>query len=240
MPHPLQIVPSILSADFARLGEQIIEAEAAGADLIHCDVMDGRFVPNLTFGPLVIEAVRRSTRLPIEVHLMIVEPERYLADYAEAGGDTIIVHAEVSPHLHRTLQEIHRLGGRAGVAINPATPLSAVQEVIQVLDLLLVMTVNPGFGGQALIEGTVAKIARARQMLDAGGSDADLEADGGVSAETAGRLAAAGANHLVAGSAVFGSRESVGASMARIRHAALESVEALIEETRFPRGPRTK
>jgi ribulose-phosphate 3-epimerase len=224
MPRPIKIAPSILSADFTRLGEQIAEAESAGADLIHCDVMDGRFVPNLTFGPLVVEAARRVTHLPIEVHLMIVEPERHLADYVEAGGDTIIVHAEVSPHLHRTLQQIHHLGARAGAAINPSTPLSAVEEVIDDLDLLLVMTVNPGFGGQTLIERTLDKLARARQVLDAAGSLTDLEADGGVSADTAARAAAAGANHLVAGSAVFQAREGIGAAIDRIRRAALEAV----------------
>jgi ribulose-phosphate 3-epimerase len=228
MPRTLRIVPSILSADFVRLGDQIAEAEAGGADLIQCDVMDGRFVPNLTFGPLVVEATRRSTRLPIEVHLMTVEPERYVADFARAGGDTIIVHAEVSPHLHRTLQHIHALGRRAGVALNPSTPLSAIEEVVDDLDLLLVMTVNPGLGGQVLIEKTLRKIARARQMLEAVGSEADLEADGGISAETAGRVAAAGANHLVAGSAVFGAREGVGAAIERIRQAALESVGAAL------------
>ena len=224
MTGSLRIAPSILSADFARLGEQVAEAETGGADIIHCDVMDGRFVPNLTFGPLVVEAVRRVTRLPIEVHLMIVEPERYLTDYADAGGDTIIVHAEVSPHLHRTLQQIHALGRRAGAAINPATPLSAVEEVLDDLDLLLVMTVDPGFGGQTLIERTLDKLARARQLLDAAGSLADLEADGGVSAETADRIAASGANHLVAGSAVFETREGIGAAIERIRRAASQVV----------------
>lgn len=228
MPRTLRIVPSILSADFVRLGDQIAEAEAGGADLIQCDVMDGRFVPNLTFGPMVVEATRRSTRLPIEVHLMTVEPERYVVDFVRAGGDTIIVHAEVSPHLHRTLQHIHALGRRAGVALNPSTPLSAIEEVVDDLDLLLVMTVNPGLGGQVLIEKTLRKIARARQMLEAAGSEADLEADGGITAETAGRVAAAGANHLVAGSAVFGAREGVGAAIERIRQAALESVGAAL------------
>ena len=146
MPRSIRIAPSILSADFAQLGRQLAEAEAGGADIIHCDVMDGRFVPNLTFGPMVIDAVRRSTRLPVEAHLMIVEPERVVEDFALAGSDTIIVHAEVSPHLHRTIQHIRQLGKRAGAAINPSTPLAAVEEVVADLDLLLVMTVNPGFG----------------------------------------------------------------------------------------------
>lgn len=220
MSRPLRIVPSILSADFARLGEQITEAEAGGADLIQCDVMDGRFVPNLTFGPIVVAAVRRASRLPIEVHLMIVEPERSLDEYARVGGDTLIIHAEVSPHLHRTIQHIHSLGKRAGVAINPSTPLSAVEEVIGDLDLLLVMTVNPGFGGQTLIDHTLGKVARARAMLDAIGGEADLEVDGGIDAQTAARAVASGANHLVAGSAVFGAREGVRAAVEGIRRAA--------------------
>jgi ribulose-phosphate 3-epimerase len=215
-----KIAPSILAADFLRLGEQIAEAQRAGADLIHCDIMDGRFVPNLSFGPLVVEAARRVTQLPLEVHLMIVEPERYVADFARAGGDTIIVHAEVSPHLHRTLRHIHDLGKRAGVALNPSTPLSAVEEVLGDIDLLLVMTVNPGFGGQTLIESTLGKLARARQMLDAAAGHADLEADGGIRPETAGRAVAAGANHLVVGSAVFHAAQGITQAIRQIRQAA--------------------
>lgn len=220
MPRTLKIAPSILAADFTRLGDHIAQAEAGGADVIHCDIMDGRFVPNISFGALVVEAARRATQLPLEAHLMIVEPERYVAEFAEAGADTIIVHAEASANLHRTLQQIRSLGRRAGVALNPATALSAVEDVIDEIDLLLVMTVNPGFGGQTLIERTLDKMRRARQMLEAAGSEADLEADGGVGPKTARRVAAAGANHLVTGSAVFGASEGVARAIALIREAA--------------------
>jgi ribulose-phosphate 3-epimerase len=221
MPRLLRIAPSILAADFTRLGEHVARAEAAGADVIHCDVMDGRFVPNISFGLPVIEAVRRTTHLPIEVHLMIVEPEHYVKDFADAGGDTLIVHAEASPHLHRTLQHIHLLGRQAGVALNPSTSLRAVEEVIDDMDLLLVMTVNPGFGGQVFIRHSLDKIARARHLLDSAGSMADLEVDGGIAPDTAGPVVAAGANHLVVGTAVFRAEEGIAESLARIRRAAL-------------------
>lgn len=213
------IIPSILSADFARLGQQVEEAQAAGADRIQVDVMDGRFVPNITVGPMVVEAVRRHTTLPIEAHLMIVEPERYVADFAHAGADIIIVHQEASPHLHRTVQQIHALGRRAGVAINPATPLASLQEILGDIDLALCMTVNPGFGGQAFIHSMVSKIERLRAMIQQHNATCDLEVDGGVSAETAPIVTRAGANALVAGSSVYGAPGGVAAGIAALRAA---------------------
>ncbi|MDE3229047.1 MAG: ribulose-phosphate 3-epimerase, partial [Chloroflexota bacterium] len=189
------------------------------ADRIQIDVMDGRFVPNITVGPLVVEAVRRHTTLPLEAHLMIVEPERYVADFASAGADIIIVHQEVSPHLNRTVQQIHALGKRAGVAINPATPLAMLQEILGDIDLALCMTVNPGFGGQSFIHSMVDKIARLRAMIDSHGAACDLEVDGGVNAETAPLVTRAGANALVAGSAVYGAPGGVAAGIATLRAA---------------------
>jgi ribulose-phosphate 3-epimerase len=214
------IVPSILSADFARLGEEVAAAEAGGADRIQVDVMDGRFVPNITVGPLIVAAVRRHTALPIEAHLMIVEPERYVEDFATAGADLIIVHREVSPHLHRTVQQIHRLGKKAGVAINPATPLAALQEILNDVGLVLCMTVNPGFGGQEFIAEMLPKIERLRAMIDQHGATCDLEVDGGISARTAPLVVRAGANVLVAGSAIYGRAEGVAAAIAALRAAA--------------------
>jgi len=214
------IIPSILSADFARLGAQVAEAQAGGADRVQIDVMDGRFVPNITVGPLIVEAVRRNTTLPIEAHLMIVEPERYLDDFAAAGADIIIVHQEVSPHLNRTIQRIHQLGKRAGVAINPATSLTVLQEVLGDVDLVLCMTVNPGFGGQEFIPSTLNKIERLRALISQHGATCDLEVDGGIHTETAAQVVRAGANALVAGSAVYGDKEGVAAAINRLRAAA--------------------
>ncbi len=204
MPLPIRVAPSLLSADFGRLAEEVRAAEAAGADLIHLDVMDGRFVPNITVGPLVVEAVRRATRLPVDAHLMIVEPERYVEAFVRAGADLVSVHAEVSPHLHRTLQAIRAAGGRPAVALNPATPLSALDHVLGDCEMVLVMTVNPGFGGQKYIEACTEKVRRLREMADARGQKLDIEVDGGIKPETVGPVAAAGANVLVAGTAVFG------------------------------------
>lgn len=195
------VAPSILSADFARLGEEIAAVEAAGADWLHVDVMDGRFVPNLTIGPPVVKAIRRVTKLPLDVHLMIVEPERYVDAFAEAGADTITVHVEACVHLHRTLCHIRSLGKRAGVTMNPSTPEDGLRYVLDVCDQVLVMSVNPGFGGQAFIPEVLPKVARIREMI--GDRKIDLEIDGGITSVTARDAVAAGANVLVAGSAVF-------------------------------------
>lgn len=199
----LKIAASILSADFCRLGEQVAAAEAAGADYIHCDVMDGHFVPNLTIGPLVVAAARRATRLPLDVHLMIDSPEQYIPHFAEAGASNITVHVETCPHLHRTIQQIRDLGVGASVTINPATPLTALDEILPYVDMVLLMTVNPGFGGQSFIETMYAKIRRLRETIQARGLHMDIEVDGGINGETVGRVVKAGANVLVAGSAVF-------------------------------------
>jgi ribulose-phosphate 3-epimerase len=198
------IAPSLLSADFARLGEEVRAAEEAGADWLHVDVMDGRFVPNITIGPLVIQAVRPLTPLPLDVHLMIESPERYIDDFAKAGANTIGVHAETCPHLHRTVGAIREAGARASVAINPSTPASAVAEVLGDVDQVLVMTVNPGFGGQKFIENTLPKIEILRRWIDERGLEIALEVDGGVGPETIARAARAGADVFVAGTAVFG------------------------------------
>jgi ribulose-phosphate 3-epimerase len=199
------IAPSILSADFARLGEEIRAVEAAGADWIHIDVMDGHFVPNITMGPLVVEAARRSTRLPLDVHLMIAHPERFIADFAKAGADYIAVQAEACTHLDRTLQLIRQSGARPGVVLNPATPLEMLEWVVDQVDLVLIMSVNPGFGGQSFIPGALTKIRALREMLSRHGSKALIEVDGGINTKTLADVSAAGAEVFVAGSAIFGS-----------------------------------
>jgi ribulose-phosphate 3-epimerase len=222
----VKIAPSILAADFARLGEQVREADEAGADWIHVDVMDGHFVPNITIGPLVAAAVRRSTSRPLDAHLMIEAPERYLGAFAEAGVSSLTVHVENSPHLHRTVQQIHELGMRAGVAINPATPVDSIEEILPFVDLVLVMSVNPGFGGQSFIPTSVAKIARIRSMLDRRGlSGVEIEVDGGIDAETAPVVVRAGATVLVAGSAVYNDQGSVSANVSRLREAVADIPE---------------
>ena len=190
----IKIAPSILSADFAQLGEQVKQAEAAGADYIHVDVMDGHFVPNITIGPLVVRALRPITDLPLDVHLMIEKPERYLADFAQAGANILTVHVETCPHLHRTIQQIKELGVKAGVTLNPATSLNTLEEVLPEVDLVLIMSVNPGFGGQSYIQSSTAKIARLRSMLDAIGSKAEIEVDGGVNPKTIRQITEAGDN----------------------------------------------
>lgn len=219
MALPIRVAPSLLSADFGRLAEEVRAAETAGADLMHVDVMDGRFVPNITVGPLVVEAVRAATRLPVDAHLMIVEPERYVEAFARAGADIVSVHAEVSPHLHRTLQAIRAAGAKPGVALNPSTPLSCLEHVLGDCELVLIMTVNPGFGGQKYIEACTEKVRRLREMAQARGQALDIEVDGGIKPDTVGPVAAAGANVLVAGTAVFGAKDYAQAIRA-IREAA--------------------
>ncbi|NDJ62992.1 MAG: ribulose-phosphate 3-epimerase [Chloroflexi bacterium] len=213
----MRIAPSILAADFTRLGEQIQAVEAAGADMIHVDVMDGRFVPNLTMGPLVVEAARRVTQMPLDVHLMMVEPDHLLPAFAEAGSSRISVHLEACPNLHRTLAAIRDLGCGAGLAINPHTPASLVSEVLHLLDVVLVMTVNPGFGGQRFLPETLAKIGQLRAMITASGREIDIAVDGGINVETAADVLHAGANVLVVGSAVYSAKFSVQEGMDRLR-----------------------
>ena len=213
----IKIAPSILSADFGRLGEQVAEAEQGGADAIHIDIMDGNFVPNITMGPMIVDAIRSWTSLPFDLHMMVDAPERYIDDFAGAGADIITVHAEACRHLHRTVHQIREAGKKPSVAISPATPVSAIEEVIADLDQTLVMTVNPGFGGQAFIPSMLDKIARVRALIDERGLSTDLQVDGGISASTAASVVAAGANVLVAGSAVYSDRMTVAEGIAAIR-----------------------
>jgi ribulose-phosphate 3-epimerase len=204
MSAQIQVAPSILAADFGHLAEEVRAVEAAGADVIHVDVMDGRFVPNITIGPLVVRAVRAATKLPVDVHLMIVEPERYVDEFASAGADLISVHLEASPHLHRTVQHIKSLGKKASVAVNPHSSLEGLDVVLPELDMVLLMTVNPGFGGQRFIDAVVPKIEALRATVTRRGLSTNIEVDGGVGPDTVARVVAAGANVLVAGSAIFG------------------------------------
>jgi len=215
----IQIVPSILSADFARLGEQVREADEAGAERVQVDVMDGHYVPNITVGPLVLKAIRPYFSRIIEAHLMIEQPELYIPEFAQAGADYIIVHVETCPHLHRTVQQIHAEGAKAGVAINPATPLVDLEEILDYADMLLIMTVNPGFGGQDFIYSMLPKITRLRRTVAERGLDMDIEVDGGIHEETAPLVVEAGANLLVAGSAVYSAPDGVAAAIGRLRAA---------------------
>ncbi|MDA0799289.1 MAG: ribulose-phosphate 3-epimerase [Chloroflexi bacterium] len=213
-----KLSPSILSADFARLGEIMAATEAAGADYIHVDVMDGRFVPTLTIGPLVVEAIRKHTTLPLDVHLMIVEPERLVPDFISAGANKITVHQEAVTHLHSLVQVIRKLGASPGVALNPGTPASTLEEILPDLDLVLAMTVNPGYGGQAFIPRVLPKITRLREMIDAGGLATELEVDGGVKADNVGLVIGAGADVIVAGSAVYNDKMTIAEAITQMKN----------------------
>ena len=213
----VKIAASILAADFARLGEQVKEAEAAGADWIHVDVMDGHFVPNITIGPPVIRSLRAITTLPLDVHLMITAPDRYIPEFARAGADRLTVHVETCDHLHRTIQFVRELGVKPGVTLNPATPLSSLEEILPEVDMVLVMSVNPGFGGQSYIPSSTARIARLRAMIDRIGSQAEVEVDGGINVDTVAEVVEAGATVLVAGSAIFNDRAAVSENIRLLR-----------------------
>lgn len=221
----VKIAPSILSADFARLGEQVKEAEAAGADYIHVDVMDGHFVPNITVGPLVVRALRRITSLPLDVHLMVEKPELFVEDFSKAGADIITVHWEACPHIHRVLLKIKRMGKKAGVSINPATPVWVLEEIAREVDLILAMTVNPGFGGQSLIPSVLTKVEKLRDMLKREKASPEIEVDGGINEQTAPLVVRAGAQVLVAGAAVFESPLGIKEAIQRIKAAALAALE---------------
>ncbi len=215
----IKLAPSILSADFARLGEQIDEVARAGADYIHVDVMDGHFVPNITIGAPVVASIRPVTSLPLDVHLMIEHPERYISQFVQAGADIITVHVEASPHLQSTIRLIKELGARAGVSLNPATPLVTVEEFLPHVDLVLIMSVNPGFGGQSFIPETLPRIANMRKILDDRGLSAELEVDGGINADNAPDIVEAGANVLVAGNSIFRAEEGISRALQRLREA---------------------
>jgi ribulose-phosphate 3-epimerase len=215
----VKLAPSILAADFAHLGDQVAAAERAGADRIHVDVMDGHFVPNLSMGPPIVQSLRRVTRLPLETHLMIADPDAFLDEFVEAGADALLVHWEGNPNLHRTVHRVRALGKRVGVVINPATPAAVLEEILQDVDQVLVMTVDPGFGHQRFIETTLPKIRRVREMVERINPGCDVEVDGGIDAATAPAVVAAGANVLVAGSAIFGDPAGIGAAMQRLRDA---------------------
>jgi len=216
----VKIAPSILAADFTRLGEQIAAAEAAGADYIHIDVMDGQFVPNMTMGPMVVAAARRATKLPLDVHLMIVEPERHIPAFADAGASLISVHVETCAHLHRTVQQIREVGARPSVVLNPHTPVVMVKEVLPFIDMVLLMTVNPGFGGQSFIPEMLPKIRELREMVRQIGRAIDIEVDGGIDIHTTPQVVVSGANVLVAGTAIFGAPAGIPAAVQALRQAA--------------------